>query len=208
MRKSKPVLPSLPETAKTALQELLVELRAKRDELQAGDAVSDAALYRIAAFCFTNVGELRTVQMTQDAINKYGQAFLDVVKDFRANRDNGRLVPNKKLSVIDPILTLPSRQKLERFQKGENISQIAADPARPDLVVGDLAYWLAQGENVDHKRLAAESGVTKEVYQHITAAMERAGQDWISLVQVEAGPDVTVGQLRVVAALKAKNLSI
>lgn len=194
-----------------AFRELKAELEAKRVELKAEEAFDDLMVERIAKYCYTNVSDLKVLRgVTHEAVDKYGEAFLEVVKDFRANRDNGRLKPLTKPGCLEILQTRRLRKEyLTRFTAGETITQIAEAMKVPtDFVVGDLACFFAGGQELDQARLAQEANVTPEVFKQVVVAMDKAGEDWLSKIKMLAGPSIDYGQIKVVAALKARNISV
>lgn len=200
--------PYLTKENRAAAKELLAELKAKRDELQAGEHFTNQVLEKLVKNCFTDASDLKVWKsLTHEAVDKYGQALVDVVIDFKKNRDNGRLAPYPKPQVLGPEVKPPVMSNLTRFQAGETIQQIGGEK-NTDNVLGDLAVMLAEGSDFDYQRAAQEGGVGPAVVQRVSAALDKAGENWISKVKLLAGEDISYGQIRMVAALRARNLSI
>jgi ATP-dependent DNA helicase RecQ len=164
----------------TNLFELLRSLRTRiayRESLPPYMIVGDSTLQELAAYLPIHQDDLKDISgFGEVKITKYGQQFLDIVRQHakdhalatKMGNKRGKKNPPKPRAKTRPGINASEQMTLEVFQTGKSIGEIAAiRELSPNTIEGHLAECITAGllsvdKVVGPEKLAAISGLVRE----------------------------------------------
>ena len=200
----------VPEIAAATHPTLLTELKALRKQLAydqnlpAFTVFSDATLVELASYLPQTKEELMQISgFGEVKTQRYGAAFLDLVKDFAAsNKLSSQLhlkKPKRQRAASEERTAIRTnttqRETLDLFNSGKTVAEISTiRKLQPSTIETHLATFVQTGE------LDVAQFVTPEKQAVILAILQKQDSIAIGPVKTELGDDYSYGEIRMVQA--------
>ncbi len=183
---------------------------ADREHVPAYAIVADNALVELATYLPQSFDELKHISGFGDyKISKYGAGFLDVVKQYAAERKLESKMhfkkpkKEKKERVAKPAVNSTMQATYDMFKDGKTITEIAElRKLSPITIEGHLAYFVESGD------LEVTQLVPREKLEQIISLIKSTGQSVAAKpIKDLLGDDFSYGEIRLAQGYCRRNNS-